>query len=128
LLPTSALIAETAKRFRVGIKRVWTRPVEIPAWKYRSTDRREQLQACARLLAAAARLFPDDPHPLTAWEGKIVGYLNVAGWWFPDSCACTSSIFAGDNREKITCPQTSKNREKEASNGPRAPPGGVFSF
>lgn len=126
-LPASALIAETTKRLQVGIKRDWTRPVEIPAWKYRTPRRREQLQACARLLSTAARLFPDDPHPLTAWEGKIIEYLNVAGWWFPSSYNCTESKLPRSQPDGLECPQTSKNGRKEANNGPRAPPDGVFS-
>jgi hypothetical protein len=127
-LPASALIAESAKRLRVGIKRDWTRPVEIPAGKYRNTHRREQLQACARLLFTADRLFPDEAHPLTAWEGKIIEYLNVAGWWFPSCYNCTESKLSLSQPDGLECPQASKNRKKEASNGPRAPPSGVFSF
>ena len=126
-LPASALIAESAKRLRRGIKRLWTRPVEIPAWKYRSPRRREQLQACVRLLSTAAHLFPDDPYPLTAWEGWIIEYLNVAGWWFPSSYACTTFIYDLGLPEEIRCLRILKKRKKEANNGPRAPPDGVFS-
>jgi hypothetical protein len=127
-LPVSALSAESAKRLRRGIKRIWVRPVEIPAWKYRTPRRREQLQACARLLSTAAHLFPDDPYPLTAWESWIVEHLDVAGWWFPSSYACTANITDLGRSEEIRYLRTSKKRKKEANNGPRAPPGGVFSF
>jgi len=127
-LPTSALVAQSAKRLGRGVKREWNRPVKIPAWKYRSPHRREQLQACARLLATADRLFPDDPHPLTAWEGKLIEYLNVAGWWFPGGYSDTTMQLPAVRPAGVRYPATLKPRKKEANNGPRAPPGGVFSF
>jgi hypothetical protein len=127
-LPTSALISESAKRLQTGIKRWWNHPVKIPSWKYKSPRRREQLQACARLLATASHLFPDDPHPLTAWEGKIIEYLNVAGWWFPSGYACTAKRHDHGRPDVLECPANLKKREKEVNHGPRSPPDGLFSF
>jgi len=105
---------------------VWNRPVKIPSWKYKSLPRREQLQACARLLPTASDLFPDDPYPLTAWEGKIIEYLNVAGWWFPSGYACTVTQLSSSRPEVLEYPEHSKSREKEVKNGSRSPPDSVF--
>ncbi|MFH1037084.1 MAG: hypothetical protein V1789_00250 [PVC group bacterium] len=127
-LPTSALISESAKRLRTGIKRRWNRPVIIPVWKYKSPRRREQLQACARLLSTASDLFPDDPHSLTAWEGKIIEYLNVAGWWFPNGYACTAKRQDYVRPDGLRCLPTLKQRKNEVNHGPRSPPDGLFSF
>jgi hypothetical protein len=107
---------------------VWSRPIKIPAWKYKSPRRREQLQACARLLSTAAYLFPDDLYPLTAWESWIIEYLNVAGWWFPGGNAGTIMQLSPARPDGIRCLATLKPREKEVTNGPRSPPDGVFSF
>lgn len=126
-LPTSALVAQSAKRLGRGVKREWNRPVKIPAWKYKSPRRREQLQACARLLSTAALLFPDDPSPLTAWESWSIEYLNVAGWWFSSSYSDTTMQHPAVRPSGVRYPATLKPREKEANNGPRAPPDGVFS-
>ncbi|MFH1037810.1 MAG: hypothetical protein V1789_03960, partial [PVC group bacterium] len=82
-LPSSALVSESAKKINPAIRDRWNRSFKIPAWKYHSSRRRDQLQACARLFDCASFLFPEEPHPLTVWQGKIIEYFHVAGWWFP---------------------------------------------
>jgi len=126
-LSTAALISESAKRLNPDIQKRWNRSPKIPSWKYHSSRRRDQLQACARLLDCASFLFPDEPHPLTAWQGKIIEYFHVAGWWFPTGYPCTAIQLSPGRPDGLRYPATLKRRKKEANHGPRSPPDGLFS-
>lgn len=127
-LPSSALVSESAKRNNPGVLDRWRQSHEIPSWKYHSSKRHDQLQACARLFDVASFLFPNKPHPLTAWQGQIIEYFNVAGWWFPTGYNCTRFQLSPGGSYQIKCSATSKTRKKEVNHGSRSPPDGLVSF
>jgi len=126
--PASALVAESAKRINPEIRDQWNDSFDIPSWKYRSSRRHDQLQACARFFGAADLLFPDEPHPLTAWEGKIIEYFNVAGWWFPSDYNCTTFQLSTGDSSPVMYAATFKTLKKEMNYGSRSPPNGLVSF
>jgi hypothetical protein len=127
-LPSSALVSESAKRINPMARDRWRQSHEIPSWKYRSSRRHDQLQACARLLDVADLLFPNAPHPLAAWQGKIIEYFNVAGWWFPSGYNCTTFQLSTGGSYPVRYAATLKPRKKEVNHGSRSPPDGLVSF
>ena len=124
-LPSSALVAESAKRINPIARDRWHQSHEIPSWKYHSLRRHDQLQACARLFDIAGSLFPNELHPLTTWEGKIIEYCNVAGWWFPTGYNCTGLQHAKATPEVVVSFLISKTPKKEINHGSRPPPDGL---
>lgn len=78
----AALLAETARRLDPHIFLRWNTQPAIPPWKHWTERRRDQLQACARVLAAAQHLFPAAPSPLTEWQSHLARFLGVTGWTF----------------------------------------------
>jgi len=127
-LPSSALVAESAKRINPGAQDRWRQSHEIPSWKYHSSRRHDQLQACARVLDVADFLFPNELHPLTAWQGKIIEYLHVAGWWFPTGYNCTGLQHAKATSDEVISFFNLKTRKKEVNHGSRSSPDGLVSF
>jgi hypothetical protein len=115
LPPTSALVAETAKRQGLELINRWgkTKPPIAP-WKYESLFRKELLQSCLRLLSIAASLFQDSPYPLTLWQHWLLPMFLVAAWLFPSRNIITPIQRTGftDNM-LISVPK---------STTPRAPP------
>lgn len=83
LAPTSAVVAETAKRKDLDLINRWnkTQPA-IFSIKYNSVFRKELLQSCLRLLQIAASLFPMRPYPLTAWQQWLTPVFDVPAWRF----------------------------------------------
>jgi len=127
-LPSSALVAESAKRINPGVQDRWRQSHEIPCWKYHSSRRHDQLQACARLFDVAGFLFPNKLHPLTAWQGKIIEYCNVAGWWFPSDYNCMTFQLSTVDSSPVRYAATLKTSKKEMNHGSRSPPDGLVSF
>ena len=127
-LPSSALVAESAKRINPLARDRWRQSHEIPSWKYHSSRRHDELQACARLFDVAGSLFPNELHPLTTWQGQIIEYFNVAGWWFPSGYNCTTFQLSPGNLYPVRCPATLKPRKKEINHGSRSPPDGLVSI
>jgi hypothetical protein len=83
LPPTSAVVAETAKRKDPDLIKCWnkTKPA-IAFWKYKSLFRKELLQSCLKLLQIAASLFQISPYPLTAWQQWLMPVFDVPAWRF----------------------------------------------
>jgi len=127
-LPSSALVSESAKRINPGALDRWRQSHEIPSWKYHSSRRHDQLQACARLFDVAGFFFPNELHPLTAWQGEIIEYFNVAGWWFPTGYNCTGLQHAKAIPDEVISFLISKTSKKEMNHGSRSPPDGLVSF
>lgn len=127
LPPAAALIAETAKRLAPGLAEQWSRRFEIPAWKYKSPRRRDQLEACARLLGAASFLFPESTHPLTAWQGWLIGHFHVAAWGFGSRISCTTIKLPPPGQGPVDSPARPKWHREERNHGPRSPPGGLLA-
>jgi hypothetical protein len=94
--PVAALIAESAKGLGLKMPADWTCRLsersehEVAPAKYRSVQRHEQLDACARLFDTAGRLFPQAAYPLTAWEQWLETRFNVTAWGFPARFSCTA--------------------------------------
>ena len=127
-LPSSVLVSESAKRINPGVRGQWRQSHEIPSWKYHSSRRHDQLQACARLFDVAGFLFPNELHPLTTWQGQIIEYLHVAGWWFPTVYNCTGLQHAKATPDEVISSLISKTPKKEVNHGSRSPPDGLVSF
>ncbi len=127
-LPSSALVSESAKRNNPGVLDQWRRSHGIPSWKYHSSRRHDQLQACARLFDVAGFIFPNELHPLTVWQGQIIEHFNVAGWWFPTGYNCTGLQHAKATPDEVISFLISKIPKKEINHGSRSPPYGLVSF
>ena len=126
--PSSALVAESAKIKTPEVREQWRNSFDIPSWKYHSSRRHDQLQACARLFNSADLLFPDNPFPLTVWEGWIIENFNVAGWWFPSGYNCTTFQLSTVDSSPVRYAATRKTAKKEMNYGSRSPPDGLVSF
>jgi len=66
--------------------------------------------------------------PLTAWQGEIIEYFNVAGWWFPTGYNCTGLQHAKAIPDEVISFLISKTSKKEMNHGSRSPPDGLVSF
>lgn len=128
LPPVAALITESARRLGQGFQALWQRHFRIPDWKHQSERRREQLEACARVLAAARRLFPEGPHPLCAWHGWLIDRFHVAAWAFPTGMPCTSLELPPPGSDALRSEAKSKPRKKGRCHEARAPPRSLLAF
>jgi hypothetical protein len=83
LPPTSALVAETAKRQDLDLINRWnkTQP-PIASLKYKSLFRKELLQSCIKLIWMAASLFETSSYPLTLWEKLLIPIFHVPSFLF----------------------------------------------
>jgi hypothetical protein len=81
--PVGALISESAKCLRGDLLTDWTQPPTVAPRKYRSLQRQDRLEACARLFGAAGRLFPEAAYPFSAWEAWLHARFHVTAWGFP---------------------------------------------
>lgn len=122
--PTTAAVAqESAKRLGQNVRRVWNKRFEIAERKYKSQKRREQLEACARVFAVAHHLFPGSRHPLSEWQGWLFVHFHVAAWVFPTGPGCTGMQHAVARQDRVKSPSRLKREKRQASHGPRSPPG-----
>lgn len=119
---TAAMVAESSRRMDPGLPAVWAQSFCIPAWKYETDKRRDQLEACARVLSAARYLFPDDPAPLTAWRRELNGFFGVAAWGFSTGLPCTPMQLRPQGTPEVGCSTRTRPRPLEAHHGPRPPP------
>jgi hypothetical protein len=91
--PVAALIAESAKVLRPELHTEWNFRLSersVAPHKWRSRQRRECLEACARLFDTAGRLFPQAAYPWAAWEGWLEARFHVTAWGFPARFRCTA--------------------------------------
>ena len=134
-VPAAALVTESASRLCSELLRWWMQPYLISACKYRSQQRREQLEACARLFDTASRLFPQAAYPWSAWEGWLETRFHVTAWDFPARFRCTAIqqhglrqtgvSYASLNRpvcRDVGADGEQKRRKKGRSHGARSPP------
>ncbi len=119
---TAALVAESARRRLPGLLALWQESRSIPQWKYRSEKRREQLEACARLLAAANRLFPTSGTALTEWQLWLLPLFGVFAWSFILASPRTPTQHVPPPQVTIHSERRPLTRDGDASHGPRAPP------
>jgi hypothetical protein len=123
--PVAALIVESADHLPGKLLSLWTQPRSIPPGKYRSTQRRDRLQACARLFDAAGRLFPGQAYPWFAWEKWLQTRFHVPAWTFPARFPCTAIQQHTHRCPAVVspaCPKNSKGRTKGKNHGARSPP------
>ena len=97
-VPAAALITESATRLRSELLPWWTQPHPVSTRKYRSAQRGEQLEACARLFETARRLFPQPAYPWSAWEAWLEARFHVTAWGFPARFPCTAIQQQGPRR------------------------------
>lgn len=88
--PFSSVIAETSKKLNPMLFETWRKIYLIPEWKFKSTFRKDHLQACARLLQTASFLFPDSHFPLHSWYAWSLNHCDVSSWLFFSVCGCTA--------------------------------------
>jgi hypothetical protein len=88
---TTAALTETSKRTGVGAGDLFFKTVvKINPAKYRSPRRKDQLQAVARLLFAAAFLFTDHTNDsLLRWNFFLLPAFYVTVWRFPTAYSQT---------------------------------------
>ena len=122
LPPASSLIAESDKRLGKKLAKVWPRQFKIPRWKYQSQKRREQLEACARLLATAHHLLAEPLHPLSEWHGRLIEWLHVAAWAFPTAVPCTDMQLTACESGAVRSAPRSKGTKGARCHGARSPP------
>jgi len=123
--PVAALIAESAKVQRSELPTEWTQPYPVAARKYRSKQRREQLESCVRLFDTAQRLFPHAAYPFTAWEQSLQERFHVTCWGFPSRLCCTA--IQQHAPRKVVVPYAPSGpgrsrRTKGKAHGARGPP------
>jgi len=123
--PVAALIAESAKGLRRELQAEWTQPFPVAPHKCRSRQRREQLEACARLFDTAGRLFPQAAYPCTAWEQWLQSRFHVTAWGFPARLRCTAIQHPPPRKVVVACapsrPHRSRRKDGKA-HGARSPP------
>jgi hypothetical protein len=123
--PVAALIAESAKGLGLNRPAGWTQPYAVAPAKYRSVQRREQLEACARLFDTAGRLFPHAAYPWSAWEQWLEARFHVTAWGFPARLPCTAIQQQAPGKVAVPCapsrPQGFRPTKGKA-HGARGPP------
>jgi len=124
-LPVSALIAETARHIDEHLPNWWTRGYPVADRKYHTEKRREQLEGCARVFAAATLLFPATAHPFCAWDLWLQERFHVAAWSFPARCSCTSfqqPVFGKAAVRSAADQGKPRDKERNRDHGARSPP------
>ena len=101
--PVAALIAESAKVLSRGLPAAWSQPYSVAPHKYHCVQRRERLEACARLFGTARRLFPQAAYPWSAWEGWLESRFHVTGWGFPARLSCTAIQQHAPRKVAVPC-------------------------
>jgi hypothetical protein len=124
-VPAAALITESATRLRRELLGWWTQPQPVSPRKYRSPQRREQLEACARFFDTARRLFPQPAYAWSAWEGWLQARFHVTAWGFPARFQCTAIQHHDPRQAGVPCTPSNrgpKRRTKGKTHGARDPP------
>lgn len=125
VLPVSVLIAETARHHDRELPELWGRRYPVAERKYRSEQRGEQLEGCARLFASAVHLFSGAAHPLFEWERELQDRLHVAAWSFPARCAVLSfqqHLPRGLGVQSAPSRPNPKSKDRNRNHGARSPP------
>lgn len=129
--PVAALIAESVQGLRKDLLSRWAQPHPVAPTKYRSPQRREQLEACARLFDTAGHLFPQAAYPCTAWEQWLESrfstgsYGHVTAWGFPSRSACTPIQQHAPRKVAVRCAPSRpawSRPTKGKTYGARSPP------
>jgi len=123
--PVGALIAESTQRLRAELLSFWTHSHAVCPHKYRSPQRRDRLEACARLFATASRLFPQTAYPWSAWEGWLESRFHVTAWGFHARLRCTAIQQHGPRSTKVQCAPSVKEPQRQRkgkAHGARSPP------
>ena len=122
LPPASSLIAESDRRLGTMADRFWQKNLTVPRWKYQSEKRREQLEACARVLATARYLLPEPLHPFSEWHGRLIEWLHVSAWGFPTGIPCTDMQLTPCGSGALRSAPNSKRAKGGRCHGARSPP------
>jgi hypothetical protein len=126
-MPASAIVAEASKRLDARLMDRWLHErVEIAPWKHETQGRRDQLEACARLVKAASVLFPESPHPVSTWHGWVIAELDVAGWAFWSRGRCTTIQIDEKTGGRVACFRLKTQKRRECTHSARSPPSGLL--
>jgi hypothetical protein len=127
--PVAVLIAESAHRLSRELQADWTQPHPVASCKYRTVQRRDRLEACARLFDAARRLFPQAAYPCTVWEQWLEARFHVTAWGFPARFPCTAIQHHSPRKVAVPCapsrPQPACRDGRGAGRGSRRTKGNV---
>lgn len=123
--PVAALIAESSKGLDRQLQTEWSRPYPVAAHKYRSLQRREQLEACAKLFDLAPQLFPQAAYPFLVWEQWLETRFHVLALGFPARFCCVPIQHHAPR--KVVVPSAPSRPQKSDStkgkdHGARGPP------
>jgi len=123
----AALVGETERQLGVDVRPLWRCRHRIAPWKHQTERRRDELEACARVLAVAVVLFPSEVSPLTEWDRRLVEFLGVAAWTFWTGRAGTAMQHPGGVGRGVGCARRLKPSAGGCRHAPRSPPGGGVS-
>ena len=130
LRPTAQLLAQTLDLGHPDVYTLWRAPAApIAPFKFKSPRRRDQLSACARLLATAAALFDQSPEPLLAWQTQLIRFHHVPAWDFHTPASLPPlqrQIQDPTPSDPITGPQRLSEPLPDAPYAPRPPPPGLL--
>jgi hypothetical protein len=117
-VPASAILEETARRFR-GMRAEQQRRRNVNPRRYRSEERRIRLEAVATLLAIAKSVGG-----LMTWHRLIVTWFGGGGLGFRSARRCTRVEQVGSD-SSLRSSQTRSRRKTRWPIGGRSPPGGT---
>ena len=123
--PVAALIAESANALSRDLPAQWLQSYSVAPRKYRSDQRREQLEACARLFDTVGRLFPQNAYPWSAWEQWLEERFHVTAWGFPARLRCTAIQHHAPRKPVVACAPSRPLRSRQTkgnAHGARSPP------
>lgn len=103
LPPSSALLAETAKKKKPDLISQWYRlDIPIPSFKYKSPFRREVVEACFKLLYVAILLF-QEKNPLTKWETFLLSVFKMPCFLFSSRNIVTAIQLTDTTDNMLLC-------------------------
>jgi hypothetical protein len=124
-LPAGTLIAETAPHWGREVFALWEQPRPVSDRKFETAKRGGELEACARVFAAAAFVFAEAAHPFCQWEQWLQERLHVTAWSFPARANGTGFQHHLPLGPVVELPPRSENggnQERKRHHGPRSPP------
>jgi hypothetical protein len=127
-IPMSSILAETAKRKDKNLFHFWNQIFSVPSQKYKSERRKDELEACCKILKAATFLFPQEEYPLTQWAGFLISIFHVAvlGVFY---CLSDTPMQIPEEGKYLVKERHHKNQFKKGKNhGARSPPDSLLEI
>lgn len=133
LPPVRAILQQTSQELeKPDLIHQWREPLDVPAQKYRSQHRHDQLRYVFKFLSIACSLFPNADQPLMEWQnliGPFFGYVPL--WMFLTHVTCTTfeHPYPGVPHVVFTAQTVDRNDiHEEKKHGCRSPPRGLLAL